>query len=172
MVIRRAEEADSADVLKWRNHPEVRAVSLTQHQITEAEHDAWWARTMNDPTRLVCVYEFHGQPAGVVSFFDIDRESRRAWWGYYLDNAGLNERGELLPAWMQIQREAKKYAFDELDLDELLGEVMEANEAVRRMNRMNRFEEVGSYQREIDGKPATVLRIRAVSPRLKEKEKQ
>lgn len=165
MTIRPATQADSAEVLRWRNHPDVRAVSLTQHVIGQAEHDAWFAKTLQDPSRLVCMYEFHGTPSGVVSFFDIDRESRTAWWGYYLDNDGLNERDELLPAWMQIQREAKKYAFTQLGLDELHAEVLEANEAVRRMNRMNRFEEVETYEREIDGRMVNVLRILARNPK-------
>lgn len=173
MTIRLATSEDSANVLRWRNHPQVRAVSLTQHVIGQDEHDAWFAKTLQDPTRRVCVFEYGGRAAGVVSFFDIDEQAQSAWWGYYLDNDGLTERDELLPAWMQIQREAKKYAFDELGVHELHGEVLAANEAVRRMNRMNRFTEVGSEEREIDGRRVTVLRILALSPaRKKQQEEQ
>lgn len=106
------------------------------------------------------MYEKGGVPAGVVTFFDIDPDAKSAMWGFYLDNDGLTERGELLPAFIDIQRRAVRFAFGELGLDELNGEVMDANEAVRRMNKRNGFEEIASDERLIDGEPATVHTIR------------
>lgn len=162
-MLRPATDADQPDVLRWRNHPDVRAVSLTQHEIGADEHSAWWESTKQRDDRLVLVYVKNDVPAGVVTFFDLDRDAGTSWWGYYLDNDGLAERGELLPAWMQIQREAKRYAFDTLGLRVLEGEVLEGNEAVRRFNRRNGFEEVSSEVREIDGVATTVWRVRAVN---------
>ena len=69
--------------------------------------------------------------------------------------------GELLPAWIEIQRQAKRLAFDELGLRTLEGEVLEANEAVRRFNRRNGFQEVDRYTHDIDGVATPVLRVRA-----------
>ncbi|MGL5860891.1 MAG: GNAT family N-acetyltransferase [Phycicoccus sp.] len=161
VVLRPATDDDRDDVLRWRNHPEVRAMSLTQHVISPEEHAAWWARVATDDRVLVTVYERHGVPSGVVTYFDLDRPAGTGWWGYYLDNDGLAERGELLPAWIEVQRQAKRYAFDELGLTVLEGEVLEANEAVRRFNRRNGFAEVGTEVRDVDGRPTTVIRVRA-----------
>ena len=58
-MLRPATDADSADVLRWRNHPEVRAVSLTQHEITEEEHAAYWAATRESDAREIYVYVRH-----------------------------------------------------------------------------------------------------------------
>ena len=160
-MLRPATDADSADVLRWRNHPEVRAVSLKQHQITQAEHEAYWAATKTSDAREIYMYIRHGVSSGVVTYFDIDRAAGSAWWGYYLDNDGLKQRGELLPAWIEIQRQAKRQAFDELGLTTLEGEVLEANEAVRRFNRRNGFEEIERYTHDIDGVATPVLRVRA-----------
>jgi RimJ/RimL family protein N-acetyltransferase len=135
-------------------------MSLTQHEITPEEHAAWWA-TRTSTSRQVYIYVRHDTPSGVVIFFDIDRDEASAWWGYYLDNEGLTARGELLPAWIQIQREAKRHAFGEMGLQTLDGEVLEANEAVRRFNRRNGFEEIDQYSRDIDGVATPVLRVRA-----------
>jgi RimJ/RimL family protein N-acetyltransferase len=139
----------------------VRAVSLTQHEITADEHARWWASTVEDPTRAIYIYERGGVPSGVVTFFDLDRESGSSWWGYYLDNAGLAARGELLPAWIQIQREARRLAFGDLGLTVLEGEVLEDNEAVRAFNRRNGFVELDTSTRDIDGVPTRVVRVRA-----------
>ncbi len=163
-MLRPATDDDRDDLLVWRNHPQVREMSLTQHEISSDEHAAWWQRTQHDPTREVLVYVRHDVPSGVVSFFDIDRttpSAATASWGYYLDNEGLGRHGELLPAWIEIQRQAKRYAFDELDLATLDGEVLESNEAVRRFNRRNGFAEVAREVRDVGGEQVAVWRVRA-----------
>ncbi|AKU16207.1 GNAT family N-acetyltransferase [Luteipulveratus mongoliensis] len=162
-MLRPATDADQESVRVWRNHPDVQAVSLTQDEITPEMHEQWWAAVKQDPSRLVLMYERRDQPAGVVNFFDITPEGtspRSGMWGYYLDNAGLTASGTLLPAWMQIQREGARYAFEELGLDILEGEVLDHNEAVRSMNQRSGFEEIDSYEREVGGKPTLVHRIR------------
>jgi UDP-4-amino-4,6-dideoxy-N-acetyl-beta-L-altrosamine N-acetyltransferase len=169
-VIRPATDADRDAVLRWRNHPDVRAASLTRHEISAEEHAAWWKAAMADPARRVLVYERRELPAGVVTFFDIDPDARSAWWGYYLDGDGLEATGQLLMAWIEIQREAVRYAFDELGLDLLEGEVLASNEAVRNLNRRQGFTEIGSYQREIDGEPGEVVRIQLRAANAKQRQ--
>lgn len=156
-MLRPATDLDSADVLRWRNHSDVRAVSLTQHVIASEEHAAWWSKTMVDPTRRVLVYERSGTPSGVVTFFDIDAEARSAWWGYYLDNDGLNAAGALFPAWIQIQRDAVKYARDVLRLSELHAETLSTNESVKDFNARQGFVEVETYPKEIGGQTVGVI---------------
>jgi RimJ/RimL family protein N-acetyltransferase len=164
-MLRAATDDDRHRILLWRNHPQVRAASLTRHEIGVDEHAAWWSAEPEEAARAVFVYERHGIPSGVVTFFGLDRERGSSSWGYYLDNAGLTERGEMLPAWIEIQRQAVTLAWDQLGLRVLEGEVLDSNEAVRRFNRRNGFEEVGSYVKEIDGVPTVVHRVRAQSPR-------
>ncbi len=171
-MLRPATDDDRDRLLAWRNHPQVREVSLTQHEITAAEHDAWWQRTQTDPTRQVFLYVRHDVPSGVVTFFDLDTQARSAWWGYYLDNEGLSARGELLPAWIEIQRQAKRFAFDELGLETLEGEVLEVNEAVRRFNRRNGFEEVAREVRDVGGQEVAVWHVRATRSSSSERTKR
>lgn len=159
-MLRPATDADQESVRTWRNHDEVRAVSLTQHVISPEEHAAWWENTKNNPSRRVLVYERGGRPAGVVTFFDYDADAKSSWWGYYLDNDGLTERGELLPAWIQIQREAVKYADTDLDIETLDAEVLEINEGVRRFNKRNGFVELEAQTRDIEGEPVQVIHVR------------
>lgn len=159
-MLRPVTESDKELVRVWRNHPEVRAVSLTRDEISPEQHDAYWESLRDSETRKVFMYERGGVPAGVVTFFDIDADAKSAMWGFYLDNDGLTERGELLPAFIDIQRRAVKFAFGELGLDELNGEVIDANAAVRRMNKRNGFEEIATDERVIDGETVTVHTIR------------
>jgi hypothetical protein len=96
-----------------------------------------------------------------VNFFDLelDSEPRTGAWGFFLDAEGLAERGETLPAWIEVMKEATSYAFDELGLDDLRGEVLEHNTVVRQMNRRFRFVEGEPETRYADGRELTVLPI-------------
>ncbi|MBM0237533.1 GNAT family N-acetyltransferase [Micromonospora sp. ATA32] len=159
-MLREATEDDVERMLSWRNQKTNRDVSITSHEITPAEHAQWWSRVRTDPTRRVLIYVRDGVPAGVVSFFDVSQtEPRVGSWGFYLDSDGLAERGETLPAWLEVMREAVDHAFDELKLDRLHGEVLEHNAVVRQMNRRFRFAEGRPEQRAADGREITVIPI-------------
>lgn len=160
-MLRAATDADVDDIRRWRNQEPNRAVSINQHEITPAEHAAWWAKAGADPTRRVMVYERDGASAGVVNFFDLSlgAEPRSGSWGFFLDAEGLDARGETLPAWIEVMREATSYAFDELGLDDLHAEVLADNTVVRQMNRRFRFVEGTPATREVEGRTIVVIPI-------------
>lgn len=160
-MLRPPSDTDVDTMRIWRNQEQNRLVSINSHVIEAGEHAAWWAKTKDDPTRRVLVYEHAGAPAGVVTFFDLELDAtrRRGAWGFYLDAEGLDARDELLPAWLQVMREAVRYAFDELGLDDLHGEVLEHNDSVRQMNRMFHFTEGDGERREVDGRTIVVIPI-------------
>lgn len=172
-MLRPATDEDRESVRVWRNHPDVRAVSLTQHEIGPEEHALWWERVKADPTREVLIYDRGGVPAGVVSLWDIDPEAGSLWWGYYLDNEGLTARGELLPAWIQIQRDAVKYvdamrldaeSLDAKQIDIMDAEVLDINEGVRSFNKRQGFVDVETYEKDINGTRQLVHHVRRTRP--------
>jgi len=160
-VLRRASDADVDIIRDLRNQQPNRDVSVNSHEINPDEHAAWWAKAGVDPTKRILAYEREGMVAGFVTFFDLELDSspKRAGWGFFLDADGLAERGETLPAWIEVMKEAINYAFDELGLDELYGEVLEHNTVVRQMNRRFRFVEGEPETRFADGREITVLPI-------------
>jgi RimJ/RimL family protein N-acetyltransferase len=156
-MLRRAEDHDLEALRRWRNHPSVRAVSFTTHEITEAEHLRWWRGIRDDPDRRVLVYEHEGVPAGTVTYSGLLGDE--PYWGFCLDLAGL-DGGTLLAAWVGIERAALTHAFGPLGLKALHGEVLADNEAVRRLHRRFGFAEVRTYPRRIDGRNREVVAIR------------
>ncbi|MFI5692055.1 GNAT family N-acetyltransferase [Kribbella sp. NPDC051586] len=156
-MLRTATDTDVDTIRRLRNQQANREVSITSHEISADEHAAWWAKTSKDPSRRVLIYERDGATAGVVNFFDLEGASGA--WGFFLDADGLAERGETLPAWIEVMREATAYAFDELGLDVLTGEVLEHNAVVRQMNRRFRFAEGTPEVRYADGRELTVIPI-------------
>lgn len=156
-MLRTATDDDVDTIRRLRNQQANRDVSITSHEISADEHAAWWAKTSADPSRRVLIYTRAGATAGVVNFFDLDGTSGA--WGFFLDADGLAERGETLPAWIELMREATTYAFDELGLDVLTGEVLEHNTVVRQMNRRFRFTEGTPETRYAGGRELTVIPI-------------
>ena len=156
-MLRPAEERDVQAMREWRNQAANREVSINQHVITPDEHRAWWERVLVDPSRRVLVFEYDGRALGIVNFFDIDERS--AQWGFFLDSETTTAEGTAMLAWMAVMREATNYAFDELGVDVLGGEVLAHNEAVRLMNRRFRFTEGEPETREVDGRTITVIPI-------------
>jgi len=154
-VLRAADDGDRDTALAWRNHPDVRRVSLTTHVIGAAEHRAWWAAATTDPDRRVLIFEHDGEPAGVVMFADLADST--ATWGFYLDLAGLGERRALLPAWLRLEREAVDHAFDVLKVERLGGETLAENIQVLALHRRFGFRETRRYTRLVDDEPREVI---------------
>lgn len=162
-MLRPAVDSDMEMMLRWRNQPANREVSINNHEISPEEHEHWWSRAQVDPTRRVLVFEYGGRSLGIVNFFDLDLISetghRTGAWGFFLDNETLTAEGTTLTAWMQVMKDATNYAFDDLGLDLLTGEVLDGNEAVRVMNRRFGFTEGEAAERETDGRRITVFPI-------------
>ncbi|GAA1792230.1 UDP-4-amino-4,6-dideoxy-N-acetyl-beta-L-altrosami ne N-acetyltransferase [Luedemannella flava] len=154
-VLRTATGADRDAVLAWRNHPQVRQASLTRHEIGPVEHARWWAAVRADPTRRVLIYERRGTPAGVVTFAHLDDDV--AVWGFYLDVASLEAAGELLPAWLELERAAVDYAFRELGVTALGGETLAWNTPVIALHKRFGFAVTRTYVVDVDGRPEEVV---------------
>lgn len=145
----------------WRNQKTNREVSIEQHEISGDEHLAWWGRVQHDDTRRVLIFEVDGRPRGVVNFFGLSlgESPKSGSWGFFLDHDSLAADGTAMMAWVKVMDEAVGFAFDELGLDVLQGEVLAHNEPVRMMNRRFRFEEGTPTERESDGRTISVIPV-------------
>ena len=157
MALRGATDGDRERVLVWRNHPRVREVSLTAHEIAADEHALWWRLVQANPDRHLLIYHHGAVPAGVVLF--AREEPDVAVWSFYLDVDGLTARDELLGAWLGVERESIAYAFGELGVERIEGEVLADNAAVLALHRRFGFRVAERYDRDVDGAARPVLRV-------------
>ena len=160
-MLRDAKPDDVALIREWRNQSANREVSTHRHEISAQEHEAWWQRASTDPSRRVLVFEEDRRARGVVNFFDIAdvADELSGSWGFFLDNETAIAEGTVMLLWVRIMADAVSYAFDELGLDILEGEVLEQNEVVRLMNRRFRFVEGEPEERTVDGRTISVIPI-------------
>lgn len=120
MSARRMSENDLEYVLAWRNHPDIRRFMLSQHEITIAEHRAWFDRASREVTRALLVIEEHGQPRGCVIFSGVQKNAI-AEWSFY--SAPGNPAG----SGTRICSAALGFAFSELELHKVAGQVLDFN---------------------------------------------
>jgi RimJ/RimL family protein N-acetyltransferase len=141
-VLRPAADADVEKIRQWRNHRKVRDSSIWTDYITPEGHAAWWTRVQDDPRRDVLIFSYREIDCGVVTINDHDRAAGTAEWGFFLDVDGLEARGQLLPAWIELEKEAVRYCFEDLGLTSMGGRTLAWNEPVLALHHRFGFVEV------------------------------
>ncbi|WP_313650353.1 UDP-4-amino-4,6-dideoxy-N-acetyl-beta-L-altrosamine N-acetyltransferase [Pseudomonas soli] len=126
---------DLEQVLMWRNHPEVRRFMYTQHEITLEEHASWFAKASQDDKRHLLIFELDGVAIGFISIHE-SGVGGVADWGFYASPDAPKGSGKLLG------QAALAYAFLQVGLHKLCGQVLEYNE------RSIRFHERLGFRRE------------------------
>lgn len=128
-------------VLEWRNRPDIREKMFTTHEISEAEHYAYFERIKNDHSKryFMCVDEA-GNPVGVVNFIDIDPKNRHAFWGFYSGNPTRRGVGT------QMGYLALTHGFDVLNLHKLNAEVLSTNPASLNFHQKLGFQFEGTFK--------------------------
>jgi len=75
--------SDLENVLKLRNHPEVRRYMLTQHEISIEEHTLWFDRASHNKSIRLLIFEVDKVCMGFVQLKKTC-DSGVANWGFYL----------------------------------------------------------------------------------------
>jgi UDP-4-amino-4,6-dideoxy-N-acetyl-beta-L-altrosamine N-acetyltransferase len=143
-TVRRMTADDLAQVLRWRNHPDIRAFMFTQHEISPEEHALWFAKADADPARHLLIYEVDGEPLGFASLARRG-EPGAADWGFYLAPGAPRGSGTGLGA------AVLDHAFAVLRLDEVRGEALAFNTASIRMHERLGFRREGERRQPDDG---------------------
>lgn len=132
-------------ILKWRNHPDIRAVMRTDHEISVHEHLAWFNSVRNDSTKKVVLYCYQDDIVGVVQYFNINNITKECWWGFYLNNYNTDTR-KRLRYWFDLEKDAISYARDYLRCESLLCEVFDFNTVVLDVHKRFGFRQIRTTQ--------------------------
>ena len=120
--LREIKSADLERVLKWRNSHRIRSVMFTDNIITMEEHIEWFKKVKRREHITSMIFEYNENPAGVVNFTGIDRIGRICSWGFYLGEDSLPPGTGLAMGYLGLE-----YAFDNLGVDKVYGEVLDSN---------------------------------------------
>jgi UDP-4-amino-4,6-dideoxy-N-acetyl-beta-L-altrosamine N-acetyltransferase len=124
LALRPLAAADSAQVLAWRNSPEVAAFMYSDHAIGPDEHAAWLKATLAASDRRYWVILLDGEGVGVAHVVRIDPVNRRGEWGFYLADPKTRGRG----VGACVQYAVIEHAFGALGLNKLWCEALADND--------------------------------------------
>ncbi len=142
--LRNLEEKDLDLVLNWRNSPEIRGVSQSDHIISQEEHRDWFERHRRGKTSKLFLFEVKGRPSGCVNFTDWDSQSLRARWGFYLAPQELQKGLGLAMGYLALET-----IFEKLKLQKVTAEVLATNQRGLSYHRKLGFFEEGLLKKQI-----------------------
>lgn len=134
-------EADKYMVLAWRNDERVRQHMYTSHIISDAEHDAWFAKALTSHDQKHFIFQNNERPTGVVSFSGINRHDQTAYWAFYLGEIDVPKGTGSVMEFLALE-----YAFGDLGLFKLSCEVLATNPGVVKMHKRFGFREEGIFR--------------------------
>lgn len=138
-------DGDVERVRAWRNDDSVRRHMFSNHEIELEESQRWFDGLKQDPNRHVMILETEDGPAGFVNIGPI-RAGGIADWGFYAAPGAPRGTGQLLGDL------ALAFAFGELHLHKLCGEVIGGNEVSQRFHRRLGFLQEGElFEQHFDG---------------------
>ncbi len=146
---------DKDRLLVWRNSPEVSGYMYTDHQISPAEHERWFAGVEGDARRAYWIIEMDSEPVGLANLYDIDRANSRCAWAYYLAEPSVRGRG----IGGYVEYLMIETVFGAFGLGKLWCEVLISNRGVWRMHQKFGFQEEARLRRHIvkNGAPEDVM---------------
>ena len=79
LVLRPAVKTDARLLYEWRNDPEARKNSRQADFVSWESHEAWLARALSSPERIIRIVEEQGRPVGMVRADQCARGWELSW---------------------------------------------------------------------------------------------
>lgn len=133
-------EEDLEQILLWRTSEFVTRYMYTDIEFNLKNQFKWFEKITKDESSKYWILASKGKKFGLVSINDIDFLNKRATWAFYVGEPSKSMAAGL------IGPHVYNYAFHNLELHKLYGEVMAQNEAVRNMHIKHGCREIGHYQ--------------------------
>ena len=143
LSFRRISEGDLKIIRAWRNSPDVARHMYTDHQISEAEHRAWFAKMRSCLDASYWIVEYDGRPVGLANVVEINFDHRSAAWAFYLAEAQVRGKG----VGLYVEYCVLACVFDYWELETLRCEVLETNADVCALHKSVGFAETGRLSR-------------------------
>lgn len=109
-------------VLKWRNSEHIRFNMYNYNIISIENHRKWFEKIKSSNRDKYFVFFLNKKPVGVVYFNNISFLHNEAEWGFYIGDTNAPKGSGLYMGLMALD-----YVFNQLNLHQIHGEVLEFN---------------------------------------------
>ncbi len=122
--IKRISQGDRASLRQWRNDPEVSKWMYTNHEIGEAEHNAWFDTMLVDASKVYWKVVVDGDAVGAIFLTGISGAEKSCEWGMYLAVVDVRGKGVAQAACAL----SFQFAFTDLGMEAVKCEAVAQNE--------------------------------------------
>ncbi|MFF2178491.1 UDP-4-amino-4,6-dideoxy-N-acetyl-beta-L-altrosamine N-acetyltransferase [Lysinibacillus sp. NPDC058147] len=143
MIWRKVQKKHLQKILDWRTKENITRVMYTDIPYSMENQKKWFEAINECQTSMYWVMEYNGESIGLISLTSINWHNKRAYWNFYVGE----EKYALLAGFIGLYM--YNYAFKELGLKKLLGEVMDINEGVQKLHLRQGAREVGILEKHI-----------------------
>lgn len=144
-------ESDKCMLFRWRNSEEIRMNMHNNHPILYEDHCHWFEEAMNH-SNYYRLFIGNDKPLGFVSFRRMIQNE--CMWGFYIGELDAPKGTGTI-----MTRLAIAYAFYQLNMDKINGEVLSFNKKSQRLHQKLGFKKEGLYQLNRDGQMTDVYRF-------------
>jgi len=124
-------------ILKWRTSDFVTRFMYTNIEYDIGKQQKWYEQIQKDMNSHYWLMSYKEQLIGFISLTDINNRDKRAYWNFYIGDPAFSMLGGFIGIYLY------NYAFQNLGIHKLMGEVMEENESVRKLHLKQGAREVG-----------------------------
>lgn len=137
------EEKHLQQILDWRTSEEITRFMYTDIEYNLENQKKWLEKIRADENGRYFLMEYRDELIGFISLTNINWTHKHATWNFYIGNMKYAMLAGFLGSYMY------NYAFKELALEKLNGEVMDINEGVRKLHSKQGAREVGVLEHHI-----------------------
>jgi diamine N-acetyltransferase len=138
LTIRPITYDDTANIIKWRNAPEVLNNLVSQEKLTAEAHDNYMKTHVETGLVVQFIISYAGTDIGTGFIKNIDRELNRAETGLFIGETEYLGGGAGILAYILVV----DYALDVMNFDYLYCRVQKTNTVALRMNRLIGYEDI------------------------------
>lgn len=155
-ILRDIKLDDLEKVLKWRNQESIRNVMFNDSLISWEKHLDWYKNLQQNNRKISKIFHVNNTDYGVLNINQIDFESNKCEWGFYIGESNSPKGMGLLLGYTSLE-----YIFLTLGIRKLCAEVIETNKVScnyheklgfkldgilrKHIKRNNRYEDVYVY---------------------------
>ena len=144
LTLRPITDADTDDIVRWRNDPEVWRYFLFREPFTPAMHRAWLQNKVmtGKVIQYIIVERESGQSVGSVYFRDVDEKNESAEYGIFIGEPRARGRG----LGTETARLFTRFGLEVLRLHRISLKVLGGNEIARRSYEKAGFRTEGVFR--------------------------
>ena len=144
LTLRPITDADTDEIVRWRNDPEVWRYFLFREPFTPAMHRAWLQNKVmtGKVIQYIIVERESGKSVGSVYFRDVDEKNESAEYGIFIGEAWARKRG----LGTETARLFTRFGLEVLRLHRISLKVLGGNEVARRSYEKAGFRTEGVFR--------------------------